>query len=131
MLLVLAACATQASREPADTAALFKEEIGRFVAADRSAPPEPCQVLFVGSSSFVYWKTLASDLAPLPVINRGFGGSQISDVNYWFDQVVAPYRPSVIVFYAGENDVDAGKSVEQIAADFDAFMTRRTPEQTM
>jgi len=98
-------------------------EIDRFVEADRAAPPAICQVLFVGSSSIVKWKeTLAADMAPLPVINRGFGSSQIEHVDRWFDEIVAAYRPRAIVFYAGENDLDAGKSVERVVADFDKFM---------
>jgi hypothetical protein len=101
-------------------------EVARFVEADRIAPSAPCQVLFVGSSSIVKWKeTLAADMAPMPVINRGFGGSHIEYVNRWFDQIVAPYRPRAIVFYAGENDIDAGKSVGRVVADFDEFMQRK------
>jgi lysophospholipase L1-like esterase len=102
-------------------------EIDRFVEADRAAPPAACQVLFVGSSSIVKWrKHLAADMAPMPVINRGFGGSHIEYVNRWFDQIVAPYRPRAIVFYAGENDIDAGKPPARVLADFDAFMARKT-----
>jgi hypothetical protein len=102
-------------------------EVDRFVEADRAAPPAPCQVLFVGSSSIVKWKdTLAADMAPMPVINRGFGGSHIEYVNRWFDQIVAPYKPRAIVFYAGENDIDAGKSVDRVVADFDEFMALKT-----
>ena len=105
----------------------FSAEIARFVEADRVAPPADCQVLFVGSSSIVKWReNLAADMAPMPVINRGFGGSHIEYVNRWFDQIVAPYRPRAIVFYAGENDIDAGKSVDRVVADFDDFMTRKT-----
>jgi hypothetical protein len=102
-------------------------EVDRFVAADRAAPPAPCQVLFVGSSSFVKWReNLASDMAPMPVINRGFGGSHIEYVNRWFDKIVAPYRPRAIVFYAGDNDIDAGKSVTRVIADFDTFIALKT-----
>ena len=102
-------------------------EIDRYVQADRSAPPAPCQVLFVGSSSIVKWKgTLAADMAPLPVINRGFGSSHIEYVNRWFDAIVAPYKPRAIVFYAGENDINAGKPVTRVVADFDEFMTRKS-----
>lgn len=102
-------------------------EVARFVEADRAEPPTHCRVLFVGSSSIVKWKeTLASDMAPIPVLNRGFGGSQIEYVNRWFDEIVAPYHPRAIVFYAGENDLDAGKSVERVVADFQEFMVRKT-----
>jgi lysophospholipase L1-like esterase len=102
-------------------------EIGRFAAADQAAPPAVCQVLFVGSSSIVNWKdSLAADMAPMPVINRGFGGSHIEHVDRWFDKVVAPYRPRAIVFYAGDNDIDAGIPVDRVVADFDTFMSLKT-----
>jgi len=105
---------------------VLEEQVNDFVKADKVAAPAPCQVLFVGSSSFVKWQTLKDDMAPLPVINRGFGGSHIEYVNRWFDRVVAPYHPRAIVFYAGENDIAAGKSVERIVAEFDEFMKRKT-----
>lgn len=128
--LALLFLAVRAGAEPAPEPAMewsLQAEVDRFVAADRLAPPAACQVLFVGSSSIVKWKqSLAADMAPLPVINRGFGGSQIDDVNHAFDEIVAPYRPRAIVFYAGENDLDAGKSVERVLADFDAFMARKS-----
>lgn len=125
-LLLAVATAATASSDPALEQRL-RVEVDRFVAADHASPPAPCQVLFVGSSSIVVWKDdLAADMAPLPVINRGFGGSHIEYVNEWFDEIVAPYRPRAIVFYAGENDLDAGKSVAQVAADFDTFMALKT-----
>jgi lysophospholipase L1-like esterase len=65
-------------------------------------------------------------MEPMPVINRGFGGSTIEYINRWFDKIVAPYRPRALVFYAGENDIDAGKSVDRVVADFDEFMARKT-----
>jgi len=101
-------------------------EVDRFSKADKISPPAACQALFVGSSSIVRWKeTLASDMAPMPVINRGFGGSHIEYVNRWFDQIVAAYRPRAIVFYAGENDLDTGKSAARVVSDFDEFMDRK------
>jgi hypothetical protein len=128
--LALSTASVGAQTTPAPAPTLEEElsvEIARFVEADRAAPPADCQVLFVGSSSIVKWReNLAADMAPMPVINRGFGGSHIEYVNRWFDQIVAPYRPRAIVFYAGENDIDAGKSVDRVVADFDEFMTRKT-----
>jgi hypothetical protein len=126
--LMLLAASVVAQTAPALT---LEQELGvevdRFVEADRAAPPAPCQVLFVGSSSIVKWKeSLASDMTPIPVINRGFGGSHTEHVNRWFDELVAPYRLRAIVFYEGENDIDAGKSVDKVVADFDEFMARKT-----
>ena len=105
---------------------LLRPEIDQFVKADQRSPPVPCQVLFLGSSSIVNWQTLEADMRPLPVIKRGFGGSQVEHVNLWFDQIVTPYRPRAIVLYEGENDIAAGKQVSKVLADFDAFMARKT-----
>lgn len=85
-------------------------------------------MLFVGSSSIRLWQTLAEDMTPLPVLNRGFGGSSIADANLYFDRIVASYRPRAIVFYAGENDLDSGRSPAEVAAEFRRFLDakRRT-----
>ncbi len=125
VLVLSSACGLAQSPSALDRSLAF--EIDRYVQADRTAPPAPCQILFVGSSTIVKWReTLAADMAPMPVINRGFGGSHIEHVNRWFDQIVAPYHPRAIVFYAGDNDLDAGKPVARVVADFDAFMARKS-----
>jgi GDSL-like Lipase/Acylhydrolase family len=105
----------------------LQREIDAYVAADKAAPPPSCEVLFVGSSSIVKWKpTLSKDMAPLRVINRGFGSSHLEYVDRWFDDIVAPYHPRAIVLYAGENDLNAGKPVAQVLSDFDTFMQLKT-----
>ena len=68
------------------------------------------------------WKTLEQDFPGLPVINRGFGGSQIADSNHFARRIVHPYKPRQIVFYAGDNDVAAGKSPEKVLTDFQQFV---------
>ncbi len=120
----LALAQSAAPATPLDKA--LAKEIAAFVTSDQTAPPAPCQILFVGSSSIRIWKTVGEDMAPLPVINRGFGGSHIEHVNRWFDQIVAPYHPRSIVFYAGENDLAAGESVQGVIGDFDAFLARKS-----
>ena len=101
----------------------WEERIAAFEAQDRAAPPPREAVLFVGSSSIVGWK-LGEFFAGLPAINRGFGGSEISDALHFMDRIVLPYRPRAIVFYAGENDIAAGESPEQVARDFETFVRR-------
>ncbi|MEO6361543.1 MAG: GDSL-type esterase/lipase family protein, partial [Sphingomicrobium sp.] len=103
----------------------FASEIAAFAQADQANPPKPCALLFVGSSSIRLWQSLAADMAPYRVINRGFGGSTIADVNLHFDRAVAPYRPKAIFFYAGENDLNGGKSPVEVRADFDRFLQRK------
>ena len=80
-------------------------------------------VLFVGSSSIRLWAT-RNCFPDFAVINRGFGGSQISDVNYFLERVVLKYKPRLIVFYCGDNDINAKKSPEQVFADYQEFVSR-------
>ncbi len=96
--------------------------MAEFAAADAQATPPKCGFLFVGSSSIRFWRTLKEDFSDRAVINRGFGGSTVAEVNWYFDQAVKPYRPQAIVFYAGENDLNAGKTPQQVYADFELFM---------
>jgi lysophospholipase L1-like esterase len=77
-------------------------------------------VLFVGSSSIRKWQT-AESFPDLPVINRGFGGSHVSEVNHFAERIVFKYSPRVIVFYAGDNDIADGKSPERVFHDFQTF----------
>jgi lysophospholipase L1-like esterase len=95
-----------------------------FEAADKATPPPQDAILFIGSSTIVRWRTLARDFPEHPVINRGFGGSQIADSVFYADRIVIPYRPRLIVLRAGGNDIHAGKSPEQVADDFQAFVER-------
>ena len=100
----------------------WEKYIARFAAADKNQMPQPDGVLFIGSSSIRMWKTLEQDFPGLPVINRGFGGSQIADSNHFAGRIVHPYKPRQIVLYAGDNDVAGGKSPETVLADFQQFL---------
>lgn len=95
--------------------------IAKFLAADAARPPEQHAVLFIGSSSIVKWTTLARDFPGVPVINRGFGGSELSDTVFYADRIAIPYRPRLIVVYAGENDLQLGQSAQEVFASFQAF----------
>lgn len=75
----------------------------------------------VGSSTFRFWVTSKKDLAGFPTLNRGFGGSQMSDLNYYFDRIVAKYEPKLILVYEGDNDLAAGESPEAVFEDFKLF----------
>lgn len=99
-------------------------DIDKFSAADAAQPPAAGGVVFVGSSSIRLWSTLAEDFPGVPVINRGFGGSELADSAFYADRIVIPYQPRLVVVYAGENDLNAGKSPETVLADFQAFRAR-------
>ena len=102
----------------------WDEEIAAFEAQDRTNPPPKDAILFIGSSSIRLWKTLAQDFPEHKVINRGFGGSQIADSIQFTDRIVIPYKPKMVVLYAGGNDINSGKTPEQVASDFKAFVQR-------
>lgn len=101
----------------------FESDIERFEVQDRVQPPAPGGVVFVGSSSIVRWTTLAEDFPGYNVINRGFGGSQISDSIRFAKRIVTPYKPSMVVFFAGTNDIASGKSAQTVFEDFQQFVS--------
>ncbi|MEZ4279707.1 MAG: SGNH/GDSL hydrolase family protein [Myxococcota bacterium] len=109
------------SRSGSDPA-FFESEIQAFLDADRAAPPAPGEIVFYGSSSIRFWSSLAQDMAPLAVVNRGFGGAHLSHLIHNASRVVIPRAPRAVVVYAGDNDIGAGKSAETVAADFDALV---------
>jgi lysophospholipase L1-like esterase len=125
-LLVSPACLAQSASEPAKAQAKvpFENEILAFEASDRTNPPPKDAILFIGSSSIRLWKTLAKDFSKHKVTNRGFGGSQIIDSVNYADRIVFPYRPRLIVLYAGGNDINGGKSPDQVFADYKAFVAK-------
>lgn len=95
----------------------FEPDIAAFEAEDRASPPAPGAVLFVGSSSIRYWD-LDRAFPGRRLIKRGFGGSHVSDTIHYADRIIYPYKPALIVFYAGDADVAAHKTAGQIAADY-------------
>ena len=99
----------------------FASEITNFEKQDSISMPEMGQILLVGSSTFRFWTTSKEDLTEYSTINRGFGGSQMSDVNYYFDRIVSKYKPKIILVYEGDNDLAAGESVESVFNDFKIF----------
>ncbi len=115
----------------------FENEIRAYEKADSLRGIPNSKIVFIGSSSFAYWKTIATDLAPLPVLNRGFGGSTLPEVIYYADRILFPYQPNIIVVYAGENDLNVGQhpqTPEQVAASFKTLVSlvhRRLPNTIM
>jgi len=123
-LLLLSGCLSAPPHLPEPSAAdvaKWEPAIRQFERADATNAPPKNGILFIGSSSIRRWKTLEQDFPDLPVYNRGFGGSQIADSLHFADRIVLPYRPRQIVMFAGSNDINAGKTPEQVLADFIAF----------
>jgi lysophospholipase L1-like esterase len=102
----------------------FEKDIERFEQQDRKSPPPADAVVFTGSSSIARWKTLAKDFPGLPVVNRGFGGSTLPEVNHYLDRIVLKHKPRTVVLFCGSNDMAAGRTPEQVLADFRTFCRR-------
>ena len=102
----------------------FDEDINAFVVEDQISPPAKNKFLFIGSSSIRLWKSLSEDMAPLEVINRGFGGAHIKHINRHFESIVLPYEPKAIIFFCGTNDIAAYNPVEKVKLDFEIFYNR-------
>lgn len=102
----------------------FEAEIAAFEQADRQNPPPSHAILFVGSSSIRMWKSLENDYPGYAVINRGFGGSQFSDLLHFTDRIVLPYQPRQIFVYEGDNDINAGVTPGTVLQRFKTFVGR-------
>lgn len=99
----------------------FAPEIQAFRQWDTKNAVPRDGVLFVGSSTIRLWPT-AERFPDLPVINRGFGGSQIFQVNRYVQELVVKHKPRVVVFYAGDNDINAGRTSDQVLDDYRKFV---------
>lgn len=83
----------------------YESTITEFEQEDIKNGFQPGSIVFAGSSSIRRWETLSQDMSPMPVINRGFGGSTIPEVTYYADRIILPHHPKIIVLYCGENDL--------------------------
>jgi lysophospholipase L1-like esterase len=110
----------------------FESQIREFEQEDAVNGYNPDAVFFTGSSSIRMWKTLAEDMSPIPVINRGFGGSVIPDVLYFGDRYLLPHKPEIIVLYSGDNDLandhTKARDVLQSFKDLDAYLKEHLPD---
>jgi lysophospholipase L1-like esterase len=102
----------------------WEAEIAAFESLDAAHPVERGGIVFVGSSSIRLWKTLSADFPNHRVLNRGFGGSQLSDLAYFADRLVLAYAPRFIVVYSGGNDINLGRTAEEVFESFRELVSR-------
>lgn len=100
-------------------------EIAEFERHDISNPPAAGSIVFVGGRDVRQWGTLSADMAPLDVINRGFGGAYLEHLTYFTSRIIKPYNPQAIVVMAGAEDLSdvRGKTPEEVLASFEIFMS--------
>jgi lysophospholipase L1-like esterase len=97
----------------------FYNDIIAFKKNDQVVRPESGSILFVGSSSFTMWKDVQNDFPAYKILNRGFGGSSLTDLIRYAPDVIYPYQPKQVVIYCGENDF-----VSSPNANADTVLTR-------
>ncbi|MFY1045861.1 GDSL-type esterase/lipase family protein [Chryseobacterium sp. GP-SGM7] len=83
---------------------MFWQDIQNFKKIDQDTAPPKNSILLLGSSSFTKWKNVSDYFPGKVIINRGFGGSRLTDLNYFSEDLLNPYEPKQIIIYCGEND---------------------------
>jgi len=122
LTLLLIPAALSAQTPPADPAR-FADEVAALVARDAAEQLPQNGILFIGSSNIRKWP-LKTAFPTLTLINNGFGGSQVTDSTFYFDKLVLPFHPKLIVFHAGGNDTAAGRTPAEVAADVEDFIKK-------
>ncbi len=102
---------------------LWESAIQAFEAGEQAQPSPKGGIVFIGSSSIRFWD-LAKSFPELPVVNRGFGGSEITDSTHYADRILLPLEPRVVVLYAGDNDISQGKTPARVASDYREFVRK-------
>ena len=115
---------SEAGYDVVTSAIRWQKDILAFAKKDAEKAPPENPIVFTGSSSIVKWKSLAEDFPGLPVMNRGFGGSEVFDSFNYAHLTVIKYKPRQVVMYAGGNDINAGKTPQRVFADFKVFVAK-------
>ena len=106
----------------AQTSPAFWQEIVAFKKKDSAQMPPTNAILFVGSSSFARWQDVGNYFPEYTIINRGFGGSILTDVIRYTYDIILPYQPKQVVIYCGENDIASVDSISAVEA-YNRFKT--------
>lgn len=101
----------------------YREAIDRYLASEVEAPPPKGAIVATGSSSMLFWRgRIEEDLAPLTVIPRGFGGSNMRDLRHFLAELVLRHAPRAVLIYEGDNDAAVGATPAQVLEHFDAIV---------
>jgi lysophospholipase L1-like esterase len=120
LTLALAVSAAVAQPKDADRPAKWEKEVAALEKRQAENPPAKGGIVFAGSSTVRLWD-LGKSFPDWKVTNSGFGGSEIRDVTHFADRLVLKHEPRAVVFYAGDNDINSGRSPEQVLADWRSF----------
>ena len=108
----------------------YEKDIAAIENRLQKTPPGKDAIFFAGSSTIRKWN-VAQSFPGMNVVNVGFGGSQTRDVTYYAPRILLPFSPKTIVFYGGDNDINAKRTSKQVFEDFKAFVElihKKNPE---
>lgn len=100
----------------------YIKEFTRFIDEEKKGIDTINLVVFIGSSTFTMWHNLSSYFPSSNVLNRGFGGSKLTDVINYADQILYPYKPKQVVLYEGDNDLGSGIKPDDLLSDLKVFV---------
>lgn len=127
-LLILTLPVQAADPLPPDTypdPARFEAEVKKFETADLKNPPPEGAVVALGSSSIRLWhEHIAADLAPIEIVPRGFGGSNMHDAFHYLTPLALKHSPRAVILYEGDNDLAQGISPERILEEFQKIVAK-------
>ncbi len=113
----------------------FQKEYDVFLEKDTKMLSEEGSLstdcLFVGSSSIRFWTSLPDDYTDVKLLNRGFGGSQMSDLLAMRETLISKYKPKKIFIYEGDNDIADGEHIAEILYETEqllAYIFDKLPE---
>lgn len=119
------AVAVETSRPASDPlVARWEKDVAALEALDRRAADPADAILFIGSSSIRLWESMAADMAPWPVVRRGYGGARYRDLCHFAPRLVANHDPRAIVVFAA-NDIsepEDSPAVDEVMLDVRATL---------
>jgi lysophospholipase L1-like esterase len=124
MAAILLAASNASQAQAPNMPDRFEKKVQEYEAGDKVTVPPRGAILFAGDSQFYRWKTIREDLPGYTLINRGVDSFQLTDLLRYFDRLVLPYKPRLIVLHVGGNDVHNGRTPAQVLSDFKAFVGR-------
>jgi lysophospholipase L1-like esterase len=124
MAAILLAASNASQGQASNLQDRFEKKVQEYEAGDKASVPPRGAILFAGDSQFYRWTTIHDDLPGYTLINRGIDSFQFPDLLRYFDRLVLPYKPRLIVLHVGGNDVHNGRTPAQVLGDFQAFVAR-------
>lgn len=94
----------------------WRQSVEEFAIADRDHAHAPGGIVFVGSSSISLWGNLETQFKAKNIVRRGLGGARMSDCAHYVDRLILPYKPKLVVVYAGDNDLAEKAEPELVLA---------------